>query len=433
MFERKIYRSPNAGFYGDVLLCCMPLLAMSYVLYGPRPVILAAISCAMAYLVDRLLAPIHGPDYHNGELSSEAFAVLLTLLMPANVSAYVLAFSVITAVVIKEVFGGAGHYPFNPACVGYVVAAVSWPNEIFQYPAVGRIPITGTGSLVLYESASATLRSGGIPNLTTTQLLVGNYAGPLGTGFILILVSLSLFLLLRRRINLSSLLPYLITCGLVVFLFPRTGNVPLSLPWNYLSARLTSLKFEMLSGATIFGGVFLLGEPVTQPKTTASRVTYGALVGFLATMFRYYGVYETGICFSVLILNALSTRLDIMVEWVVSRITGEETKKSEEEQDAVVYKPQPKAPAPASFSTQMMDTVALDAKMMTPMTQAVSREEVKEQLEAQPVSAETAELPKPLSERRRRQRFADATKTLMLPDLKAVLEKTEKEADSDGE
>ena len=59
-----------------------------------------------------------------------------------------------------------------------------------------------------------------------------------------------------------------------------------------------------------FGGVFLICEPVTQPNRFTSRVIYGLLLGVATTVFRYNTVYETGICFALLIVGAVPEWLD---------------------------------------------------------------------------------------------------------------------------
>jgi electron transport complex protein RnfD len=39
-------------------------------------------------------------------------------------------------------------------------------------------------------------------------------------------------------------------------------------------------------------------------------VIYGVLLGLAAMLFRYYGTYDLGICFSFLIVNAISGYFD---------------------------------------------------------------------------------------------------------------------------
>ncbi len=107
---------------------------MSWYYYGLRPVLLLLAALLTAYLCDCALAPLHGTGYQSHEPSSECFAALIVLLMPASISYPIVIAAVIVAVLVKEAFGGEGHYPFHPAAVGVVVAGISWPQECLFLP-----------------------------------------------------------------------------------------------------------------------------------------------------------------------------------------------------------------------------------------------------------------------------------------------------------
>ena len=234
------------------------------------------------------------------------------LLLPATVHYYVVVVSVAVAILLgKHAFGGYGHYPFNPAAFGYAVAAVSWPGEVFLYPVpFTTMSVLDTGSATVMESVSHTLRAGGVPNVDTFDLILGNYAGPIGATSVLILVACAMYLWMRRDITLGIPFGFLLSCALVAFFYPRVNTLGLELPWQYLDIRLLSLKYEMLSGALIFAAVFLVNEPVTRPKNTRAHFVYGMILGFMTMMFRYFGSYDTGVCFAVLAVNALAGYLD---------------------------------------------------------------------------------------------------------------------------
>ena len=78
------------------------------------------------------------------------------------------------------------------------------------------------------------------------------------------------------------------------------------------------LTATLLSGAMLFASVFLINDPVTLPKNELSRLVYGILLGVATMMFRYFGNYETGVCFALLAVNSLSGYIDR----VVTRLTA---------------------------------------------------------------------------------------------------------------
>ena len=136
--RKKVERSANYSYYSDLLWCTVPLIGMSWYYYGARPVLLLLAALLTAYLCDCALAPLHGTGYQSHEPSSECFAALIALLMPASISYPIVISAVIVAVLVKEAFGGEGHYPFHPAAVGVVVAGISWPQDVFSSPFPAR-------------------------------------------------------------------------------------------------------------------------------------------------------------------------------------------------------------------------------------------------------------------------------------------------------
>ena len=48
----------------------------------------------------------------------------------------------------------------------------------------------------------------------------------------------------------------------------------------------------------------MLNEPATTPKKPAAKLIFGVLTGVLTMLFRYYGSYEIGGCFAILLVNA---------------------------------------------------------------------------------------------------------------------------------
>lgn len=311
----------NAAMHRDICLMMLPLLAMAVYLYGLRPAVLCLVAVVAANLCDRFVTVIRRRPYEKDEMSSEAFALLVAMLLPASVGYEVLVTAVLVAVLVgKEAFGGYGSYPFHPAAVGYAVAAVSWPEQVFRYPQpFAALPLGSVAEVPLADSIDHILRAGGVPSTSDLNLVLGNYAGPMGTSAALIICACSLYLLAQKRITPTAPLCFLGAAALVAYCFPRLGSIPLSFPWEYVADRLGVLKYEMLSGGMLYTAVFLINEPVTLPKNELARAVYGLLLGLFAMMFRYYGSYETGVCFALLAVNSLSGWLDGILRWQLPR------------------------------------------------------------------------------------------------------------------
>ena len=126
-----------------------------------------------------------------------------------------------------------------------------------------------------------------------------------------VLVACGLFLWMQKDVRLSASLSFLITAGLIVFFFPRQLGLTEGTAFTAgLVFRLRCVRDEMLTGAMLFSAVFLLNEPYTCAHHRRGRILYGAMVGAFTMGFRYFGVYETGVCFAILAVNSISGWLD---------------------------------------------------------------------------------------------------------------------------
>ena len=202
--EEELQRTGR--YYKHICFLCVPLLCVSCYLYGLRPLLLCGFAVLMGNLCDRLISLLRRRVYQAGDYSNESFALVITLLMPATVDWYVLAAAILAGALIgKEVFGGYGSYPFHPAAVGYAVAAVSWPEQVFRYPApYANIPLWDASGVATSSTISDTLRSGGLINISALSLVLGEYAAPMGTGAAIVLVACGLFLWMQKDVRLSA-------------------------------------------------------------------------------------------------------------------------------------------------------------------------------------------------------------------------------------
>ena len=311
--EQEQQLQKTGKYYKHICWMAVPPLCMACYLYGLRPLLLCGFAVLMGNLCDRLISLLRRRVYQAGDYSNESFALVITLLMPATVDWYVLAAAILAGALIgKEVFGGYGSYPFHPAAVGYAVAAVSWPEQVFRYPApYANIPLWDASGVATSSTISDTLRSGGLINISALSLVLGEYAAPMGTGAAIVLAACGLFLWMQKDVRLSASLSFLITAGLIVFFFPRQLGLTEGTAFTAgLVFRLRCVRDEMLTGAMLFSAVFLLNEPYTCAHHRRGRILYGAMVGAFTMGFRYFGVYETGVCFAILAVNSISGWLD---------------------------------------------------------------------------------------------------------------------------
>ena len=197
--ERQLQKTGR--YYRHVFWLCVPLLCMACYFYGARPLLLCGVALLTGNLCDRLVALLRHRVYTNKDLSNVSFSLIIALLMPAPVDSDVLVVAVLAGVLIgKEVFGGYGSYPFNPAAVGYAVAAVSWPEQVVRYPQpYTPLPLWNASAVPVSSTIEDTLRSGGILNLNSLAIALGEFAAPMGTGAALVILACLLSRLVPLR------------------------------------------------------------------------------------------------------------------------------------------------------------------------------------------------------------------------------------------
>ena len=308
--ERQLQKTGR--YYKHIFWLCVPLLCMACYFYGARPLLLCGIALLTGNLCDRLVALLRHRVYTNKDLSNESFSLIIALLMPATVDIYVLVVAVLAGVLIgKEVFGGYGSYPFNPRCRGLRRGGGIVPEQVVRYPQpYTPLPLWNASAVPVSSTIEDTLRSGGILNLNSLAIALGEFADPHGH---------------RRGAGHSGLRP----CAV-----DPEGRAHRCIGKFSDHLRAHRLLLPASGGS---GGQHPLQQPAAPPAGHPGRAAHrcGAVLrgvpaqralhlcpppawthpvrrpGGCCTMgFRYFGVYETGVCFALLAVNSVSALID---------------------------------------------------------------------------------------------------------------------------
>ena len=238
----------------------------------------------------------------------------------------------------KQIFGGIGQNPFNPAMVARVALLISFPLEmtlfnppvpLFSAQAPGfleGLAITFGSSDQLDSISSATtlghLKTELGRGLTLEQaasgadshwqLALGQISGSLGETSALLILAGGLFLLYKRIITWQIPLSMLATLGLLATVFHLAD------PESYVGP-LTHL----MSGAAILGAFFIATDPVGSPVSARGQLLFGAGCGLLVFAIRTWAGYPEGVAFAVLLMNAATPLID---HYIKPRIYGRDRK-----------------------------------------------------------------------------------------------------------
>jgi len=249
--------------------------------------------------------------------------VLLALCLPPLVPWWVTVIGTLFAiVVVKQLFGGLGYNPFNPAMAGFVLLLISFPLEMTQWVppnSIVEIPpsLLDTVSMIF----SGTLVDGrGIDAITQATPLdsvrnhliqrhmlsefLGDpiFSGVSGEGWqwinLMFLLG-GLWLIWRRVIGWQ--IPAALLGGLfLAALIFRIGD----------AETYSSPLFHLFSGGAMLGAFFIATDPVTSSTTNRGRLWFGAGIGVLTYVIRTWGGYPDGIAFAVLLMNITAPTID---------------------------------------------------------------------------------------------------------------------------
>ena len=152
------------------------------------------------------------------------------------------------------------------------------------------------------------LKLGTAPTVSFENIMLGIFAGPMGTTHFLVIAVCGICLLCRRSMS------------LLVTAFGLGSYCALTAMFPAFSSIGDTLLLELSGGYLLFGFVFLASDPQTLPKTPAGKIVYGIVIGIIGCLFRHFGKVEGSFIFVLLIANAFSLRLDDLCAFIARNI-----------------------------------------------------------------------------------------------------------------
>ena len=263
--------------------------------------IVAAIAVESAFLSIRN-RPIK-PSISDG--SAILTAVLLAISIPSIAPWWIVVVGVAFAIIFgKQLYGGLGNNPFNPAMLGYAFLLISYPLQMTTWASEF---LSFNQSLDVIFNLSSVDGLSGATRLddVKTQLSLGYLIHELNIysisqSWINIGFLLGGLYLLARNIITWHISVAFIAGILVVSMLLFLSNDKLYIP----------PQFHLVSGATMLGAFFIATDPVSGSTTPKGRLIYGFLMGVLVVVIRVFGGYPDGVAFAVLLMNMIVPLID---------------------------------------------------------------------------------------------------------------------------
>lgn len=290
-----------------VIIALSPSAIYGVVLYGIQALLVIAVSIITAIASEAAFRWLTKQDIRIGDLSAVVTGLLLALICPPSIPLWMVAIGSFASIVLaKEFFGGLGANPFNPALIGRGILLMSFPAAMTSWhiPFKGISDATSSATalgLMKLGSSVADVGSGfvsqglaqsGDYSSILWTFFIGNRAGSIGEGSILLVLAGFIFLLALR------IIPFVTTLAMVASAFLAS--------WLLGTDPLVSI----LSGGLIFGAVFMVTDYATSPMTPLGKVIFGAGAGLITIVIRRFGGYPEGVTYGILIMNAIAPFLD---------------------------------------------------------------------------------------------------------------------------
>ncbi|EGV19487.1 electron transport complex subunit RsxD [Thiocapsa marina] len=309
----------------EVLLALVPgVLAMIW-FFGWGVLINIALAVTVAVAAEAAVMGLRrrpiGPAV--GDYSAVVTAVLFAISVPPTLPWWMTLLGMLFAIVlVKQLYGGIGYNPFNPAMAAYVFLLVSYPVAMTTWLAPDMLAehaVSFTESLRLIFAGA--LPSGVEWDAISAATPLDEMRGKLDQGMLIAEIRLSplwgdfggrgwewvangfllggVYLLWRRiitwHIPVSMLAALAVAAGAFWLLDPTTHPFP---------------AFHLFSGAAILGAFFIATDPVSACTTKTGQLIFGASIGLLVFVIRTWGGYPDAVAFAVLLMNIAAPTID---------------------------------------------------------------------------------------------------------------------------
>ena len=307
-YELTISSSPHAHspvttqtIMRDVLIALAPALALSVYFFGFRALMVTLVSAAACVFFEWGYRKLMKLDSTAHDLSAVVTGVLLAFVCPVTIPYWTIILGDLFAIVlVKQLFGGIGKNFVNPALAGRAFM-FSWPVLMSTWVKVGfenAAGIFSTADAVTAATPLAAMHQGVMCEESIWDLFIGNVGGCLGETSALALLIGFAYLLIRKVISARIPVAYIATVAVLAFLFPQGND------------RIAWMAAQVFGGGLMLGAIFMATDYVTSPVTKLGQIVFGIGCGVLTILIRYFGGYNEGVSYAILIMNCCVVLLD---------------------------------------------------------------------------------------------------------------------------
>ncbi len=254
-----------------------------------------------------------------GDLSAVVTAALIALCFPPIAPWWMTALAGSIAILAgKQLYGGLGQNPFNPAMVAYCATIVAYPSLMSQWPPAGSLDFSAQLSLIMGGARELDGLTGAtaLDTLKTGLRIAGNDVDS-------VLAQDSFGIFGGRGwewIAAGHLLGgvFLFARGVITWHMPAGFIAGLAIVsgafWLVEPAQFASPLFHLASGGAMLAAFFIVTDPVSGATTPRGKFIFAFGVALIAYLIRVFGAFPDGIAFAVLLMNMCVPLIDMKTQ-----------------------------------------------------------------------------------------------------------------------
>lgn len=292
------------GIMLDVIIALLPSLVCAFYFFGMRAVWMVATCIASCIVTESLCRLIMKREQSIGDLSAILTGLLLAFNLPPDLPLWMAVVGSVFAIgIAKQVFGGLGYNPFNPALAARAFMLISFTGAMTTWTESSWAVSCGSVEATTHATPLGAMKFA-LSNPSDfdwssvafiKDLFFGNVNGCIGEVSSLALLVGAAYLLWRRVITWHIPVSFIATVFVGALLFGKTPAL-----------------VHVLSGGVILGACFMATDYVTSPITSLGKLIFGFGCGVITLLIRLSptGAYPEGVSFAILIMNSLTPLIE---------------------------------------------------------------------------------------------------------------------------
>ncbi len=290
----------------DVIVAMLPALLWAVIWFGMKALTLTAVSVIGCIFWEWLYRKLMKKPQSVGDLSAVVTGMLLAFVCPVTTPYWmILIGGFFSIIVVKQLFGGIGKNFVNPALAGRAFLLGSYAGVMTTWidAAANKAPLMGAAAdIVTAATPLAYMKTGDMEGLksvySVADMFLGKTGGSLGEVSAALLLLGGVYLIWRKVINWQTPVAYIATVAVLSFLFPKSGS---GLDW---------MLYSIFGGGLMLGAFFMATDYATSPVTKKGQLIFGIGCGLFTVLIRYFGSYNEGVCYSIMVMNLCVALID---------------------------------------------------------------------------------------------------------------------------